>query len=583
MLKNTPSKVLGLDIGQSAVKAVVLARRGGDVRVVDQAVFDFQAEGVLDESELWDQLEGWLAQCRFDGLETVVGIPQYFATTQVNDFPVGEGEDLERMVEYETQHLAGLSDESFIHHFVAMPESGDKRNPALIGVCRAAVVEERCSALTENGVHVTDVGLTGTAFASACLALTPPKHEKNLTLALDVGTENATVAILRGRTALHISSIPEGLGGGYTREKAADQVCSETALALEQWREQESASSQSSTPDRILLAGGGARESLIKEALSAHFKCPVSVVGIAPESGGHSDPRLVTAYGLALQGLRRAAFPLSMMTADAQSALRRRRRFKYIVLAAILLSGLIAYCEATLFWGLEQRAGWVQDALVNIEQCHRYVPDLDSLSIQRQMLRRTVLPVAAKAASGPRYLETVQALVDACGNLGRPANDQKVPNAWVVYLADTATFDLHSQELPEVAALPRHRRPGRGPAVPPIMPGTGGSALPEASSEWYQLRSAQEVAPVAGMVAGILAQTPDSEPFMYVSRLIRMLEALPDFQRVDLLAQQEQTGLGKVFEPWTRALLMNRIRNVRGFMIKIPFASSRGRAAQPEG
>jgi Tfp pilus assembly PilM family ATPase len=594
MFTSTPKQVLGLDVGQAAVKAVVLARHRGGVRVVDHAVLDLRAEGILDESELWEQLGDWLEQCRFDGFETVSGIPQYFATTQVNDFPANDADNLERMVEYETQHLAGLSDESFLHNHTVMPGAGDKLNPVLIGVCRSAIAEERYESLRDCGVRVSDIGLNGAAFASACIDLAPPQQPETLTLALDVGSENTTMVILRNRTALQIVSVPVGmdeesptLSYGTTASystrvakahRAVERVCSETQVALDHWREQNEV--KRTSPDRILLSGGGAKSISLQTALNKQFGCSVKSIGLQAGEPTASNPELVTAYGLALQGLGCGAFPLSMMIPKARNALRRRRLFKYVVLAALLLTGLIIYHEASLFLSVENRAERIREELDNIEQCQRFVPDLESLSRQKTMLRRSVVPVAVQAMAGPRYIQTIQALVEACQTVSRHPENPKLPNVWVIYLADTQTFSKRKalsepDQETSVRSAPRTPSP-RTSRMPVPASGVVEDGDPESKESAFALFSAGDVTGVSGMIAAVMTPTRESEPFKYVSQLIRLLDESPDFSRVDLLPQQDQAELGDVFVPWTKALLSTGIRDSRGFMIRIPFANEVG-------
>ena len=60
MLSLNSQYALGLDIGQSTVKAVLLSQQGKRVRFVGKRILDCRAEGLLGAAELRAHLPGWL-------------------------------------------------------------------------------------------------------------------------------------------------------------------------------------------------------------------------------------------------------------------------------------------------------------------------------------------------------------------------------------------------------------------------------------------------------------------------------------------------------------------------------------------
>ncbi len=601
MLNSTPKQILGLDVGQASVKAVVLARRGRRTRLINHARFVLREEGVLDEEELWHNLADWLAQQHLANLETVVGIPQYYATTQINDFPAGDENALERMVEYETRHLAGLSDERFIHGYAKMTAARPNVTPVLIGVCRSALIEERFDSIENCNVRVADIGLNGVAFAAACINLAPTKNEEVISMALNIGAENTTLAIFRGKTVVHLTSVPAGMtaADNYHAEEyhnrqnletrldtnqAADtsRVREEIELALEHWRDQLETSNVSTKIDRILVAGGGAKSTQMLEALTEGFNCPAETIGVVNECGDKM-PELVTAYGLALQGLKRSAIPISMMPEAAKKIRLRRRRFKFVAAAATLLICALAYHETKNFFALKERQKKVAAELENIEQCQRFVPDLEKIARSKDVMRRSLLPFAAKAARQNRYATTIRALIEDCQAIAAPREDQRLPNAWIIYLVDSTTFAKTGEQTAnndQSARRTARRRPiatgGIAPTTPTPAPPRHAfmsltNTLGNEPKKWYELVQFGEFSEVTGMVAAVITPTRESEPFKYISSLIRLLELRPEFKRVDLLAQKEYSQAEDIFSTWTKILLKCGIRNCRGFLIRIPF------------
>ena len=74
-------RVVGLDIGAAAVKAVALSRQGKRVVLAACETLDIRAEGVLNEGELYASVAEWLERIGWADEKTSVGLPQYLATT----------------------------------------------------------------------------------------------------------------------------------------------------------------------------------------------------------------------------------------------------------------------------------------------------------------------------------------------------------------------------------------------------------------------------------------------------------------------------------------------------------------------
>lgn len=58
----SPKRYLGLDIGTTGPKGVVLERAGKKLRIVDCRRLDNVAEGILNEAELYQDIGGWLQE-----------------------------------------------------------------------------------------------------------------------------------------------------------------------------------------------------------------------------------------------------------------------------------------------------------------------------------------------------------------------------------------------------------------------------------------------------------------------------------------------------------------------------------------
>ena len=207
-------KAIGLDIGQTSAKAVVLSRSGKKAVLRRAEIFRSREEGLRgdDEIELFNAVGGWLKELKLGVPYIYLGMPQFMATTQISDFAQGaKGEELEKMVGYETMQLSGLSDESFVYDYHPMPVGNGRKNPVMIGICREQNLNDYCDRATNAEIKLDDVAMNGLALANAFFALHPEaKKDNRPQVLLDVGNENTTMVVVVGGQVLYVGGMMAG-------------------------------------------------------------------------------------------------------------------------------------------------------------------------------------------------------------------------------------------------------------------------------------------------------------------------------------------------------------------------------------
>ena len=207
-------KAIGLDIGQTSAKAVVLSRSGKKAVIRRAEIFRSRDEGLRgdDEIELFNAVGGWLKELKLGVPYIYLGMPQFMATTQISDFAQGaKGEELEKMVGYETMQLSGLSDESFVYDYHTMPVGNGRKNPVMIGICREQNLNDYCDRATNAEIKLDDVAMNGLAMANAFFGLHPEaKKDNKPQVLLDVGNDNTTMVVVVGGQVLYVGSMMAG-------------------------------------------------------------------------------------------------------------------------------------------------------------------------------------------------------------------------------------------------------------------------------------------------------------------------------------------------------------------------------------
>jgi type IV pilus assembly protein PilM len=447
---------IGLDVGQTTVKALHLTRRGKQIRLMGQALLDIQEEGLLDEAELNSSIGPWLQEQISDHKQPYcVAMPQYLATTQISDFTAGvTADELDKMVYYETRQLAGLSEATFIYDYQPMPPAFGRSNPVLIGICRETTVDELSERYNGMGLRLDDMAMSGLAAVNALFCLHPEEATaKAPRLLLDLGHENSTVAVLAGGEVLYVGSLMFGslrftqvlahaLGCSETeaeqRKKAltADEVNDEQHLllamrqletelrtAIDHWRSGEQDELKEALIERIWLCGGGAQLPGLERYLARTYGCEVSLFG--PQIKGRAAPSYAVAYGLALQSLGEAHFHLSLIPRRLRWQKERIKRFPYLAAAMALFFTLLFGSMATfhLRWRLEEAR--LDEALTNLQECNRLIPKLDGIQDQIAAHQVMLLPIVELGGRSHRYIESMEKICEVFPE-----------GVWSVYLAD---------------------------------------------------------------------------------------------------------------------------------------------------
>lgn len=604
----TSNSVLGLDIGRHSVKAVVMRPGARATKVQERHCLDCRAEGLMDDPEAVIQaLQEWLDELGLRKCEATVCIPQYLGTVQISDFPPAAKGNLDEMVAYETQQVAGLSEEGFLHDHAVMSAGLGKQNPVVIGIAKSSVVDERVAELAPASLNLRDLALSGIALANAYFALHPEEsRSQNPHLLLDIGLESSTLAVVGAGQVLFVASLMFGSQRytldlarhlGVSEDQAEDakldmdldavdeesplhrgtrQLEAEIREAVEHWRSQESGEAAPRMFESIALSGGGAKLGGLVQHLGREYGCRARLIGL-PDEAGHPDPNTVIAYGAALQAAGCASLPISLRPPAVANRAARRANFIHLVFALVLFTAAALLAGAWKYRGLRTEERALNERIEELNQCAELIPKLDKLIRLREHRERMVLPIVAKANRARRFLDVVEALSEVRGG-----------EDWFIYLADSGSYQWTPEDEEDDKATRGER--GGGPAVLrddrllgfPVgggRQGTGGGIDPE----FPTVMTVTEVQPWDSLVAAGFSKYVVTEPYRFVRRMVDRLNGTAEnhrntshvhlFEGVDLLPNQEIEPGKQLFLPW-----LHRIEEAgpvqdkyKPFMLKLPF------------
>lgn len=593
--KNTKS-ALGLDVGQSSVKAVLLEQKGKSLQISRLEKLSALSEGLLDEDELYASTEKWLKEHQLNTFSTCAAIPQYLTTPQISDFPLGiEGDRLNDMVALETGHLSGLSDEAFIHDYQPLPPGFGRENPVLIGVCRETVVNEQAARLQGIGVNLQDMAPSGLALVNALFYLHPQaKSIVDPQLLIEFGTETSSLAIVAGGQVLYASSLMFGfrrfaqglattlgcpLSEAERRLSQADpdwhdetssftrtltQFDSELRNALVHWRESEKSAVGEAPLDRIWLAGGGALMPGLCDCFTRSYGCKVRILGI-PQPDGSEDPALAVALGLALQAIGAGHCRISLIPHLLRWQQRKVARFKFLAAAAAVFFGGTLLLALWFNHYLFRELATLETQMSELRQCDSLVPRLDSAQNQIAHYQKMILPIVEAGSRPQRFLQTLAELHQAM------KTDDPEAQGWCIYIADEFSY-LAAAGLDKEPAF--KETPGNRPANLFGNPAAAPAATPGPPEE--KIQPVHSIDLLQRMLAGGFSPVlPNRGKYDSTRGITERLNAGNLFAGVDWLSDWNEAHAQQVFAPWQNYLRNLQSKNPAGndveFRMQLPF------------
>ncbi len=582
---------LGLDIGSSSTKAVLFERAGRSLRVLSCQESVHEAEGILNEQELILEIGLWLKENSWREIPTCLGIPQYFGSTMLADFPGGNQRAIAKMVAFETRQLAGVSEEGFVHSWQVFPPAFERACPVLIAICNAGAINERLQSFKETA-HGNPVAsaLNGLAVLNAFVDLEKEaaKSEQPLLL-LDLGLSTSTVVIAAAGQALYVGTLSfaaerfnkaldnrqyhflEGEGLQRLRQLnladdserspmliAARQLEEEIQQAVENWRSVEKENLAKTPIETVYLCGGASRIGSLRDWLEKRLEVPARIFG--PTWDNETRPEFVTAWGLALQAAEKAAVEIDLLPAPMRWEKQRKKRFPLLIAAVAIFMLVFGAWQLRQFQSLGKETATMRKQTKQLSSSGALADELTSLQKQLLSHEEQLLPLLTAGKQTLRLRQALVAMADACGD-----------DDWFIYLGDEESFHPIDQKKPAgAAATPSPRGASLFAATAPA------SKPAEATAVEFPQSLLPGQRKLAGnfISAGYTPFVP-AQPYEQVRKIAHQLQEKGGFGGVDLLPENVRVTREDLFQPWQQFFRKLPESQFRVFMFKMPLEQSK--------
>jgi general secretion pathway protein L len=298
-------QILGLDIGNSALKAVLVSqslRAGFRVEIAENIAFSDSGGVAQALASLGEKID-------YRQVQINLSLPADAVSFHNVKLPFRDAKKIRQTIAFELETMLPqgmddfLLDYNIIRQFQHSSQRSDHHSEMLAAVVPRAVVQGRVALLGDNPPEVSVIAIATLAVASLLAAR---KVFTGSGLLLDVGSGQTVAVFIKRDKILQVRRYNFGeallagkngatdappLAAGRNSEQgpgdeatgeACRKLCQELANTMEflQW-----GGSMEDGPERIILTGGGSLRRGLKEELARSFSLPVETVDVASSEG----------------------------------------------------------------------------------------------------------------------------------------------------------------------------------------------------------------------------------------------------------------------------------------------------------
>lgn len=310
---------LGIDIGASAVKAMLLGpRRAGGLRpIINRQVVPLTDGQDVDPAEA---VKAAVAALQTPVRSAAMAVSGQWVIMRVVELPAMKPEEMRQALPFEAQRHLPFNIQDVVIDGVVLGPSDEHKNWVLIVACKKELIERRLDCAKRAGLELAILDVDAIAVANSFLAA-PDAPSEGTRAVIDVGAQLTNLVVFRGRIPYLVRDIP--WGGDKLLRAVGEQQGMEPAAAsqrlLEEAPPQEFVDAIKlmsealvtelqlsfdyfenrfgQPPEDILVTGGLSQSKAFMQGLTGHFAQRVRAWAPVKDLPG----QFTVAYGLAMR------------------------------------------------------------------------------------------------------------------------------------------------------------------------------------------------------------------------------------------------------------------------------------------
>jgi len=418
-MRTNSRTVLGLDLGQHSIKAVLATANGTRVQVRRTALIPLPYD-LPDPAKI---IRKWLAEEELAHVPAVMAVGGSRLLYQHFQKEEGDPRTPEQIAAVEAVRFGDMTDARMMFTSTpCSPEPGERR--ILISLVRPDLLDTALKPGAEGGLKLVNVCPAPVALYNGVTALGEPIHQP--TLIADLGAHHTEVVIGNGRGVVFARSfamgtaqltlavasqgkIPPGQaerariaaagfaelpgGSGTVCEQFALRWAQEIKACLQMHQSSMGPPNDSTAVRRVILTGGGGLWEPLYAALKQQLPLPLQRVGrIAGHEDMESAPFLIAA-GLAADALGIARAPSSLLPDSIRATLTRERNKRHWAVAALFsVLGMGMITAATHISALRESAVLSRHN-ETLQRCENIAREIEAILSRMTLLEQMNRPL----------------------------------------------------------------------------------------------------------------------------------------------------------------------------------------------
>jgi Tfp pilus assembly PilM family ATPase len=367
-------KILGLDIGEDAIKAVLVMRSfRGEYRAIDAAIVPIEETGGVSGA-----LQELFKNQNFRGCPCATALSVQDLSFRNLVLPFRDEKKIRQVLTFEVEPMLPFAFDDAILDFIIIHQGAP--SDLLVAIAPKTIVQQRTAHLSGYVKRISHMNIEGAAVAAILLAQNP---SAGCVLLLDIGAEHSAGLLIEDGRICQVR--PFAFGGNLVTRTIAQTLKIGADEAEQRKRENRPGPAEEAIaalcdkffievdhtiefmrlqgrlqhdPERIYFTGGGALYAPFRDALSRHFRAlvePVDLlaghaVPVDPAIGSRWNPPIMNqALALATAGHKRGlGFNIKIQDSKVRVAVAQYKGTLHRAAAALLLIVILAGTDACL-------------------------------------------------------------------------------------------------------------------------------------------------------------------------------------------------------------------------------------------
>ncbi len=431
--------VLGLDIGTSTIKAVLLRVTKEEVELANAGMVELHLDPVMEDKEkrarVIEGIKRLLEENEIKTREVVTCVPGQSVIIRHLRLPPGARERLAQVIKFEAQNQIPFPLDRVGMDYQALPGKEGEEVKVILAAMKRELIDDHLALIEEAGLKLEAIDISSLSLYNSLKFKKPPKEAEVVAL-IDIGATTTDISIHRDGVLEFTRSAPVA-GNDLTeaiqtklrvsfseaerlkregRDEIADAISpilenlfAEIRRSLNYYRSQP----EGAEITRVILSGGSAQlknlDKFLSQRLGVRLEIadPLSQIKYDPTTFKLKEilPFFSVAVGLALRAIGLGEVRISLLPQVVRERALIQARKRNLSVAAGLGVAIILFSGLLFLQRLQQREARLAQVEAELEKIAGIVPKVEGLKREKEAVEKREKVITGLLIEKARWLD----------------------------------------------------------------------------------------------------------------------------------------------------------------------------------